>query len=235
MLLLFAGWTILALFEREVGDKPFPYPWEALKSLFILRKGDISLFLHAGYSLLRWITGYVIASVTGIVLGIGMWRYPVFKQADLAVHIDDTVDSRYRLDSDCPDSVRSGQYIDDFHDCHDRTGTGCSQHTDGIQQIGPNLMLVSRMLELSRKKIVTRIILPGAAPSMINGLRVAAANGFRVLISAEMIAELQPVGYSLYQSRWTLDYASAFGSLLLIVVIGLIIEQLLFIPLRRGS
>jgi ABC-type nitrate/sulfonate/bicarbonate transport system permease component len=104
----------------------------------------------------------------------------------------------------------------------------------GVEQIGPGLLRAAAMMELSPGRIFFRVILPGAAPSLVSGLRIGAANGFRVLISAEMVVGTGlGLGYSLYQSRWTLDYASSFAALLLIVLIGLILERLVFVPLEE--
>ncbi len=99
----------------------------------------------------------------------------------------------------------------------------------GIQQIDTGLLQASRTMELSPTRTFFQVILPGASPSIISGLRTGAANGFRVLISAEMVVGSSlGLGYALYQSRWTLDYQAAFGALTLIVIIGLLVERVIF-------
>jgi ABC-type nitrate/sulfonate/bicarbonate transport system permease component len=50
-----------------------------------------------------------------------------------------------------------------------------------------------------------------------------------VLIAAEMIVgNGVGLGYIIIQSRWTLDYLSAFVAIIVIVIIGLTVEKLIF-------
>jgi len=111
----------------------------------------------------------------------------------------------------------------------------------GIREIDKSLIRAAKMMELSSIRTFFRVIIPGAAPSIVSGLRIASANGFRVLISAEMVVGTGVgLGYSLLQARWNLDYRAAFGTVILIAIVGLSFEKLVFYPLemkvrsRRG-
>ena len=80
------------------------------------------------------------------------------------------------------------------------------------------------------------VLLPGTLPHALTGLRVGLGNGWRVLVAAEMIVGAGTgLGYSIIQARWTLDYASAFGCIVIICVIGLVVEQLVFGPLEART
>jgi ABC-type nitrate/sulfonate/bicarbonate transport system permease component len=71
---------------------------------------------------------------------------------------------------------------------------------------------------------------------MLSGLRVGLGNGWRVLVAAEMIVGAGTgLGYSIIQARWTLDYTSAFGCIVVIGVIGLVVEQFVFVPLETRT
>jgi ABC-type nitrate/sulfonate/bicarbonate transport system permease component len=60
-------------------------------------------------------------------------------------------------------------------------------------------------------------------------MRIGLANSWRVLIAAEMIVGSSlGLGYIIIQSRWTLDYISAFVSIIVIVIIGLTAERFIF-------
>jgi ABC-type nitrate/sulfonate/bicarbonate transport system permease component len=79
-----------------------------------------------------------------------------------------------------------------------------------------------------------RVLLPAGSLQMLNGLRIGLANGWRVLIAAEMIVGVGlGLGYVLVQSRWTLDFEAAFVSILVICGIGLFIEKILFSVAER--
>lgn len=234
VLLLLLLWMLLAFYFQEKAGKPFPYPWEAVKALFLIPHGDISLFLHAGISLLRWTAGYAIASAAGLFFGVLMWRFPLADR--LASPFVATVQLIPGLAWVPIALIIFGLGNDSaiFMITMTAVAPVILNTRSGIHQIDITLLRVGEMMELSEWQRFRKIILPGAAPSIISGLRVAAANGFRVLISAEMIVgSASGLGFSMYQSRWTFDYAAAFGALLLIIVIGLIIERVIFFPLEK--
>ena len=80
------------------------------------------------------------------------------------------------------------------------------------------------------------MLLPGALPHILSGLRIGLGNGWRVLLAAEMVVGAGTgLGYSIIQARWTLDYSSAFACLLVILGIGLTVEHLVFAPLERWT
>ena len=92
------------------------------------------------------------------------------------------------------------------------------------------------MMGAGQMTMLFKVLLPGAMPSIISGLRIGLGNGWRVLVAAEMIVGAGTgLGYSIIQARWTLDYASAFACLCVICVIGLLIEHLVFNPLEKRT
>ena len=73
------------------------------------------------------------------------------------------------------------------------------------------------------------VLLPASLLHIVNGMRMGLANSWRVLIAAEMIVGSGVgLGYIIIQSRWSLDYTSAFVSLILIVAVGLTFEKMVF-------
>ncbi|MBN2627326.1 MAG: ABC transporter permease subunit [Spirochaetales bacterium] len=234
LLLLILIWILIALYQREIQDKPFPYPWEAVQSIFITPAAHTALLIHAGVSLLRWIGGYGIALIAGISWGIAIWRFPLFQRLTepLVSTIQLIPGMAWIPITLILFGLGNGSTI--FMIAMTSLPPVVVNTFTGMQQLDPGLLKIPPMLELTEKQRLTRIIIPGALPSIIGGLRIGAGNGFRVLISAEMVVGSSlGLGYSMFQSRWTLDYASAFGALLLIIVIGLIFEQLIFLPLEH--
>ena len=92
------------------------------------------------------------------------------------------------------------------------------------------------MLGARGTTLVSRVLLPGALPHILSGLRVGLGNGWRVLLAAEMVVGTGTgLGYSIIQSRWTLDYISAFACLVVIMSIGLGFERVVFATLERWT
>ncbi|MCP4686650.1 MAG: ABC transporter permease subunit, partial [Desulfobacterales bacterium] len=99
----------------------------------------------------------------------------------------------------------------------------------GVGGIPEIYFRASKMMGATRRRIFTEVMIPAALIPTINGLRIGLANGWRVLIAAEMVVGLGlGLGYSIIQSRWSLDFESSFVCIALICLTGLFFEKVLF-------
>jgi ABC-type nitrate/sulfonate/bicarbonate transport system permease component len=106
----------------------------------------------------------------------------------------------------------------------------------GVRGVDPGYVRAAQMMGAVPRSLFFRVLLPAAVPHLLSGLRVGLANGWRVLVAAEMIVGTGTgLGYSILQARWTLDYASSFACILVIVALGLAVEKLGFAPLERKT
>jgi len=64
----------------------------------------------------------------------------------------------------------------------------------GIRQIDPKLIELARVIGLSNRTLIRRIILPGALPSILAGVRYALAVAWLALVIAETIATNSGIG-----------------------------------------
>ena len=233
-LLILAVWFLIAAYNRGIASKPFPWPWDAAASIFKPDNNGYTALAHAGFSMIRWIAGYLLAAVSGVVTGIftGLFLNVNYLLTPLLTSLQlipglawvPIVLILFGL----------GNFSTIFMIAMTAFVPVAINTRAGITQLEPVLFRASEMMELSFGRKFLHVILPGAAPSILSGLRVGAANGFRVLISAEMIVGTGAgLGYSIFQARWNLDYNSAFGSLILIILLGLLIDKVLFIPLEK--
>jgi sulfonate transport system permease protein len=71
----------------------------------------------------------------------------------------------------------------------------------GIRQVDPKLIELGRVMGLSTWKLVRRIILPGALPSILNGVRYALATAWLALVVAETIAASSGIGFLAMDAR----------------------------------
>ena len=101
--------------------------------------------------------------------------------------------------------------------------------TGGIMGVPKIYTNVAQMIGLRNRGTFFRVLLPASLLSIINGLRIGFANGWRVLIAAEMIVGVAVgLGYCLIQARWSLDFEAALVCIVIICIIGLFIEKILF-------
>ena len=92
------------------------------------------------------------------------------------------------------------------------------------------------MLGAGKRAIFFRVLLPGALPAALSGLRLGMGNSWRVLLAAEMVVGTGTgLGYSIVESRWSLDYTAAFACLVVIALIGVLVEYGLFQPLEKKA
>ncbi|MDR3254201.1 MAG: ABC transporter permease [Synergistaceae bacterium] len=72
---------------------------------------------------------------------------------------------------------------------------------DGISGIDAKYFELASVYEIPRKKLILRVILPGATPSIMTGVRVGLGNAWVCVVAAEMIAAVSGVGYMLSDGR----------------------------------
>lgn len=104
----------------------------------------------------------------------------------------------------------------------------------GIQGVPAIYLRAARMMGASWPRVFFQVMLPASLPAVVNGLRIGFANGWRVLIAAEMVVGVGlGLGYAIIQARWSLDFEAAFVCIALICAIGLLFEKVVFAALER--
>jgi len=73
--------------------------------------------------------------------------------------------------------------------------------TLGIHQIDPKLLELGRVQNLGKFEMVRRIILPGALPSILTGIRYALASAWLALIVAETVGSNAGIGFLAIDAR----------------------------------
>lgn len=107
----------------------------------------------------------------------------------------------------------------------------------GFLAVPPTLRMAGRNLGLSGGRFVVEILVPAAFPQILSGLRIGWAFAWRTLIAAELVfgvsARSGGLGWFIYTSRAQLETASVFAGLLTVILIGLVIEGVIFRTLTR--
>lgn len=71
----------------------------------------------------------------------------------------------------------------------------------GIRQVDPKLLELGRVQGLSSLQLICRIILPGALPSILTGVRYALATAWLALVVAETIGAQSGIGFLAMDAR----------------------------------
>ncbi|MDT9695009.1 ABC transporter permease [Streptomyces sp. P17] len=107
----------------------------------------------------------------------------------------------------------------------------------GIDQIPPLFLRAGRTLGATGLKGTWHIVMPGALPGYLAGLKQGWAFSWRSLMAAEIIASSPDLGVGLGQllenGRNNASMSQVFLAIFLILLVGIAIDLLIFSPLER--
>jgi sulfonate transport system permease protein len=103
----------------------------------------------------------------------------------------------------------------------------------GIRSVDPKLGELSRVLQLTRRKLITRIVLPGAMPQILVGLRQSLGVAWLALVVAEQINTSAGLGFMISQATQFLRTDVIIVALLIYCILGLLTDWLVRILERR--
>lgn len=102
----------------------------------------------------------------------------------------------------------------------------------GFASISPTLRRVGLNFGLRGVRLIARLMVPAALPSILSGMRVAWAFAWRTAISAELIfgvaGQHGGLGYFIYNARYYLETADMVAGLVVIMLIGIVVEKGIF-------
>ena len=105
----------------------------------------------------------------------------------------------------------------------------------GVSTIPRQVRNAAASLGAGRFAMLTEVLLPGALPNIVTGIRTGLGFAWRGLIAAEMIATNVGLGYMLFVAR---DFYRTEVIVLGMIVIGvlwLLLDRLLLAPLERAT
>jgi len=106
----------------------------------------------------------------------------------------------------------------------------------GVRNVNAYWIMSAQNLGLSRFQIIRSVVIPGALPQIIVGLRQGFHSAWRSLIAAEMlISTFGGLGKYIWSAQWTMDYAKVMSGIITIAIIGVTVEQLVFRRLERAT
>src|SRR5918994_5044849 len=226
-------WAVLVPYF-EVSPRLFPH------IISVAQAGvegiqDGSLIQHIGGSLLRVVVGTVLALLVAIPLGVAMGVSPV---------VSSFLTPPFRFFS-----VLAGIAWIPIATLWFGYGFGAITFVIfnavffivayntllGVSAIPPRLRHAAASLGAGRRAMLTEVLLPGALPNIVTGIRTGLGFAWRGLIAAEMIATNVGLGYMLFVAR---DFYRTEVIVLGMIIIGLLwllIDRLILAPLERAT
>ncbi len=109
----------------------------------------------------------------------------------------------------------------------------------GFRGVSNTLRMVGRNYGLSGLRLVLKILIPAAFPSILSGLKIGWAFAWRTLIAAELVFGVASgkggLGWYIFESKNQLDIPEVFAGLLTIIMIGLLVENVIFRTLENRT
>jgi ABC-type nitrate/sulfonate/bicarbonate transport system permease component len=103
----------------------------------------------------------------------------------------------------------------------------------GVKNIEPNLVRAARSLGAPERKVLWRVVLIGALPQIITGVRIGLGVGWMALVAAELVGANSGLGFLINDARSMLRTDTIAVGMLTIGIIGLVIDTAIRLLSRR--
>lgn len=230
-------WWAVAEVVAALKGVYFPKPWETFQAFVSALEGTPiqgrTIYDHTAASLYRWGVAYVLAVIVGVGLGCLLGMSQLAHQLSIvSIYVLQMIPGLAWI----PIAMLMfglGEAATIFMIFMTAFPPIVINTSGGIRSVSPTYKRVAEMSGAGRARSFSHVLLPASSLSIIDGLRIGLASGWRVLIAAEMVVGVAlGLGYVIIQSRYDLDYVSAFVSIIVICIIGLTVEKTLFVVLE---
>lgn len=217
-----------------------PFPPKLFPSLltvaqtFLDLAGSGILLAHARGTIVRLILGFVLAAILGVAVGIAMGRYRWAEDFFLPL---------VSIGSPIPGLAYAPLFILWF-------GLGslpavllialasafpAAVNTwTGVKAVKEIWIRAAEGMGAREHQLFRKVILPGALPYILTGLRLALARAWRVLVAAEMLTSVpEGLGWLIFGAREFLNTDVMLAGIAVIGIIGLALERFVFERLER--
>ena len=105
----------------------------------------------------------------------------------------------------------------------------------GIDNVPPLLLRAGRVLGARGVSAYRHVILPAAFPSFLGGMKQGWAFAWRSLMAGELLVQLgrPALGFELESARLNIDFAGLMGIMVVILVVGIVVDSLVFGVIER--
>ncbi|EIV91775.1 ABC-type nitrate/sulfonate/bicarbonate transport system, permease component [Frankia sp. QA3] len=229
-ILLIALWQIgssASWWSTEV----LPAPWDVAHE-FVTLWNNGQLPSNLWVSVRRALTGAAIGISVGLALGVavGLWR-PAEEALDATLQMMRTIPFLVTL----PLFILWFGVDEAPKILIIRIGTALPMYINtmsGVRTVDPRLLEMGRQFGLNRLRLIATVVLPGATPSILTGVRYSLGLSWLALVVAEQINAQKGLGLLIYNAQ------SLFQTKILMVVVvyaalGLLTDMVVRLAERR--
>jgi ABC-type nitrate/sulfonate/bicarbonate transport system permease component len=104
---------------------------------------------------------------------------------------------------------------------------------DGVKRIDPVLVQTGRIFGLGPWRLLRRVILPAASPYIVTGLRISLAIALILVTTAEMIAGGTGLGFFILDEERSLRNSHMYAGIIVVSLLGYLLNRLLLLVEAR--
>lgn len=104
---------------------------------------------------------------------------------------------------------------------------------EGVEDIDHNLLEMSGAFDISRRRLLRRVVLPDVAPALFSSARFSISIGWRLVVTAEAFGGGTGIGYKLLQSFEGYQFTRSWGWALIFMAVIIVIEYVFLKPIER--
>ncbi len=181
---------------------------------------------HLGVSVVRAMSGFLIGAVAGLVIGISVG---LFRRAE------HTLDPTIQMLRTVPLLAVTPLFIlwFGFGELSKilliSMGAFFPVYVNsflGVRNVDAKLFDVARVLEFSRYQQIVKVILPGAMPNILLGIRLSLSVSWLCLVVAELMGADEGVGYLIQDARAYLRTGVVFVGIFIFAIVGKLTDSL---------
>jgi NitT/TauT family transport system permease protein len=216
-------WALVA----ATGSVVFPTPWQVVTGTVELVR-DGTLWEHIGASLFRVGTGFLLAVVVAVPLGLWMgWVRGAFVTLNPIFQMLRPISPIAWI----PIAILwfgVGDVSPIFLIFVSSVFPMIVQTIAGVHTIEPRYLRAAANFGVSRRTLFRRVVVPAVLPQIIVGMRIGLGVAWLVVVAAEMIALRSGLGYLIIDSRNAGNrYDLVVAGMIIIGLIGLLLDYLM--------
>lgn len=105
----------------------------------------------------------------------------------------------------------------------------------GVSSININKRWAAQCVGATRFQEFMYVVCPATIPYILTGMRLAMGNSFATVVSAEMIAADEGIGFLIFNSRLYMATDTIFLAIIVLGAMGFLVDRLFRISIRRFS
>ncbi len=183
-------------------------------------------------SLTRFVEGFLIATVVGVLVGLLLGLWPLARRA-LAPTID------FLRSIPAPALISVMILLIGFGDGMKIAAIALASTfpillntIDGVRGVEPQQLDMARVYQLGYWHRITRIVLPAASPQIFAGMRVALAVALLVMAFSEMFAGTNGLGFFIVFAQETYRIPDMWAGIVMLGIVGYAVN-LCFLAFER--